>query len=203
MLWFVRVLFTRLFVSFYLLFFFSFWQVRLFLHMNHFFSHESYSICNSIFFYFSLIWVTNSQFSNHEVPLFFSSTIALSSGFFPLHMHVNAAAQDLLTLKTVCYAALCFMAGCKFPTHHCNPVCQTRVILFVLCVGVFTGNVSLPTSLSPMHIQPICPGAALIVVCVQAVLQMTQLYLVKKKKNLSRHLPRVTTGGEVKLILTF
>lgn len=145
--------------------------------MNHFLSPESYSICNSIFFYFSLIWVTNSQFSNHEVPFF---SLALSSGLFSLHIHENAAAQGLLTLNTVCYGALCFMAGCKFPTHHCNPVCQTRVILFVLCVGVFTGNVSLPTSLSPVHIQPICPGAALIVVCVQGVLQMTLLYLVKK-----------------------
>lgn len=26
------------------------------------------------------------------------------------------------TLTTVCHGALCFMSGCKFPTHQCNPV---------------------------------------------------------------------------------
>lgn len=44
---------------------------------------------------------------------------------------IKPSARCFHRLNTVCHGALCFMSGCKFPTHHCNPVCQTRVTSFV------------------------------------------------------------------------
>lgn len=58
----------------------------------------------------------------------------------------NPSAGCLHSLNTVCHGALCFMGGCKFPTHRCDPMCQTVSDLLCLRVDVVAGEVPVPLS---------------------------------------------------------
>lgn len=119
---------------------------------------------------------------------------------FLFYIHENASAQCLHSLNTVCHGALCFMTGCKFPTRHCNPVCQTPMIFFV-CAWAYS-QVKFHLQ-SPSHLCryiSVLKLWSLWSVLIGHFTDDSRLYLVKK--NRWRHLPITNSLGELKFIVT-